>query len=231
MKTIGLLGGMSWESTAVYYRLLNEKVKARLGGLHSARVLLHSVNFAPIAELQAAGKWDEAGAVLAGAAKGLEAAGADIMLIGTNTMHLVAPQVADAISVPLLHIADATAEAIKPMGIQKVGLLGTRFTMEKDFYKGHLRDHHGIETLVPDADDRDVIHRIIYEELCLGVVKEQSRDAYLTIIGKLKDAGAECIILGCTEICLLIEQQHISLPLFDTTSLHAEAAVNFAINP
>ncbi|WP_020400324.1 aspartate/glutamate racemase family protein [Kordiimonas gwangyangensis] len=231
MKTIGLLGGMSWESTAVYYRSLNEKVKARLGGLHSARVLLHSVDFAPIAELQAAGKWDEAGAVLAGAAKGLEAAGADIMLIGTNTMHLVAPQVADAVTIPLLHIADATAEAIKPMGIQKVGLLGTRFTMEKDFYKGHLRDHHGIETLVPDADDRDVIHRIIYEELCLGVVKEQSRDTYLTIIGKLKDAGAECIILGCTEICLLIEQQHISLPLFDTTSLHAEAAVNFAINP
>lgn len=231
MKTIGLLGGMSWESTAVYYRLLNEKVKARLGGLHSARVLLHSVDFAPIAELQAAGKWDEAGTVLAGAAKGLEAAGADIMLIGTNTMHLVAPQVAEAISVPLLHIADATAEAIKPMGIRKVGLLGTRFTMEKDFYKGHLRDHHGIETLTPNEEDRDVIHRIIYEELCLGVVKEQSRDAYLTIIGKLKDAGAECIILGCTEICLLIEQQHISLPLFDTTSLHAEAAVNFAINP
>lgn len=231
MKTIGLLGGMSWESTAVYYRLLNEKVKARLGGLHSALVLLHSVDFAPIAELQADGKWDEAGAVLAGAAKGLEAAGADIMLIGTNTMHLVAPQVAGAITIPLLHIADATAEAIKPMGIQKVGLLGTRFTMEKDFYKGHLRDHHGIETLVPNEEDRDVIHRIIYEELCLGVVKEQSRDAYLTIIGKLKDAGAECIILGCTEICLLIEQQHISLPLFDTTSLHAEAAVNFAINP
>jgi aspartate racemase len=228
MKTIGLLGGMSWESTSAYYRLLNEKVKARLGGLHSARVLLHSVDFAPIAALQAAGKWDEAGDILARAAKGLEAAGADVMLIGTNTMHLVAPQVAEAISIPLLHIADATAEAIKPRGIKKVGLLGTRFTMEKDFYKGRLRDHHGIETVVPDDEDRETVHRIIYEELCLGVVSEGSREAYLGITDKLAAAGAECIILGCTEIGLLVEQQHTTLPLFDTTNLHAEAAVTFA---
>jgi len=228
MKTIGLLGGMSWESTSAYYRLLNEKVKARLGGLHSARVLLHSVDFAPIAALQAAGKWDEAGDILARAAKGLEAAGADVMLIGTNTMHLVAPQVAEAISIPLLHIADATAEAIKPRGIKKVGLLGTRFTMEKHFYKGRLRDHHGIETVVPDDEDRETVHRIIYEELCLGVVSEGSRKAYLGITDKLAAAGAECIILGCTEIGLLVEQQHTTLPLFDTTNLHAEAAVTFA---
>ncbi|WP_417450580.1 aspartate/glutamate racemase family protein [Kordiimonas sp.] len=228
MKTIGLLGGMSWESTTLYYRLLNEGVKAALGGLHSADILMHSVDFAVIAELQNANQWEEAGTLLAKAAKGLERAGADFMLIGTNTMHIVAPQIADAIRIPLLHIADATADAIKPKGIKKVGLLATRFTMEKDFYKGHLQDHHGIETIVPDAEDRTTVHRIIYEELCLGHLSSQSRDTYVQIIDKLAQAGAECIILGCTEIGLLVDERHTTVPLLDTASLHAEAAVKLA---
>ena len=228
MKTIGLLGGMSWESTALYYRLLNEGVKATLGGLHSADILMHSVDFAVIAELQNANRWDEAGALLAKAAKGLERAGADFMLIGTNTMHIVAPQVAEATCIPLLHIADATANAIKPRGIRKVGLLATRFTMEKDFYKGHLYDNHGIETIVPDEADRATVHRIIYEELCQGQIREQSREAYVQIIDKLAKGGAECIILGCTEIGLLVDERHTAIPLFDTATLHAEAAVRLA---
>ncbi|WP_262692767.1 aspartate/glutamate racemase family protein [Kordiimonas aestuarii] len=228
MKTIGLLGGMSWESTAVYYRLLNEGVKAELGGLHSASILMHSVDFAPIADLQHAGKWEEAGTLLAAAAGRLERAGADMMLIGTNTMHLVAPQVSAAISVPLLHIADATAQTIKAQGMQRVGLLATRFTMEKDFYKGHLHDHHGIETIVPDANDRETVNRVIYEELCLGDLRETSRQAYIRIIDKLVAEGAECIILGCTEIGLLINESHTNTPLLDTTRIHAQAAVALA---
>lgn len=228
MKTIGLLGGMSWESTAEYYRLLNVLTRERLGGLHSAKCVLHSVDFAEIEALQSAGQWERAGEVLAEAARSLEAAGADLLLICTNTMHKVAGQVAAAVSVPLLHLADTTAAAVLAAGLGKVGLLGTAFTMEQDFYRDRLASH-GLEVIVPDPAGRAEVHRVIYQELCLGIVREESRDAYRAVIAGLVAAGAEGIVLGCTEIELLIGPEHSPVPVFATTSLHARAAVDAAL--
>ncbi|MEU4120413.1 aspartate/glutamate racemase family protein [Kitasatospora sp. NPDC028055] len=228
MKTLGLIGGMSWESTAEYYRTLNELTRDRLGGLHSARLVLHSVDFADIEGLQAAGRWEEAGAVLADAARGLEAAGADLLLICTNTMHKVADQVAAAVSIPLLHLADATADAVRAAGLRRVGLLGTAFTMEQDFYRGRLTAG-GLDVLVPGPDSRALVHQVIYQELCLGLVREESRAAYRRIIADLVAAGAEGIILGCTEIELLVHPEDSPVPLFPTARLHAEAAVTAAL--
>ena len=229
MKTIGLIGGMSWESTLPYYRLLNEGVKHRLGGLHSARVVLYSVDFHDIERLQHAGRWDEAGAMLASAARALQAAGADFLLLCTNTMHKVAPAIETAVTIPLLHIADPTAEAVKQAGIRTVGLLGTRFTMEEDFYRGRLAARHGLEVIIPDVADRDLVHRVIYEELCLGVTRDASRTAYRDVIGRLVAQGAQGIILGCTEIGLLVKPEDAPVPLFDTTLLHAANAVDVAL--
>ncbi|MEK2479180.1 MULTISPECIES: aspartate/glutamate racemase family protein [Streptomyces] len=228
MKTIGLIGGMSWESTAEYYRLLNELTRQRLGGLHSAKCVLYSVDFAEIERLQAEARWDEAGDILAEAAKALEAAGAELLLLCTNTMHKVADRVGSAVGVPLLHLADTTAEAVRDRGVRRVGLLGTAFTMEQDFYRGRLASH-GLDVLVPKAAGRETVHRVIYEELCLGVVKEESRDAYRAVIDELIAAGAEGIVLGCTEIELLIRPQDSPVPVFPTTRLHAEAAVSRAL--
>ncbi|WP_369215257.1 aspartate/glutamate racemase family protein [Streptomyces flavofungini] len=227
MRTIGLIGGMSWESSAEYYRLLNQLTKERLGGLHSARCVLYSVDFAEIERLQATGEWERAGDVLAAAAKGVEAAGADLVLICTNTMHKVADQVRDALSVPLLHLGDATAEAVRAAGVTRVGLLGTAFTMEQDFYRDRLAGH-GLDVIVPDRDGRDLVHRVIYEELCLGVVRDESRAAYQEVIRDLVRRGAEGVILGCTEIELLIGAEHSPVPVFPTTRIHAEAAVTAA---
>jgi aspartate racemase len=224
MKTIGLLGGMSWESTELYYRLINEGVKAQLGGLHSAKIAMVSVNFHEIEQLQHSGDWQGAANILSGAAKQIEAAGADFLLICTNTMHKVANEVQAAISIPLLHLADATAGRITDAGITTVGLLGTNFTMEQDFYKGRLAQH-GINVITPDESDRQTIHRVIYEELCLGKINESSRQQYLQIIDKLAASGAEAVIEGCTEITLLVQQQHTAVRLFDTTAIHAEQAV------
>lgn len=229
MKTIGLIGGMSWESTVPYYSHINEAVKARLGGLHSARLVLYSVDFHDVERLQHAGDWDAAGAVLANAARSLQAAGADFLVLCTNTMHKVAAAIEDAVGIPLLHIADPTAAAIQRAGHLRVGLLGTRFTMEEAFYRDRLRDLHGLHVVLPDAADREIVHRIIYEELCLGIVRTESRAAYLDIMGKLAAQGAEAIILGCTEISLLVRQSDCETPLFDTTALHASAAADEAL--
>ncbi len=228
MKTIGLVGGMSWESTALYYRRINEGVKARLGGLHSARIVLYSVDFQEIEALQHAGEWHRAGEVLAAAGRAVEAAGAEFLLICTNTMHRVAAQVESAVSIPLLHLADATAERILARGMETVGLLGTAFTMEQDFYRGRL-ENRGIEVLVPGAADRAVVHRVIYEELCRGRVKEDSRAEYLRIIDRLGERGAEGVVEGCTEIVMLVDERHTSMPLFDTTAIHADEAVRLAL--
>ncbi|SHG77398.1 aspartate/glutamate racemase family protein [Ferrimonas marina] len=230
MKTLGVLGGMSWESTASYYRLLNQGVKARLGGLHSARLLLHSVDFAEIEAQQRAGQWHQAGQLLAQAAEGLERAGAEGILIATNTMHKVAEQVAAAVSVPLLHIADATGAQLCADGINKVGLLGTAFTMEQAFYRERLEQRFDLEVVTPTEDDRQTVHRIIYEELCQGLCLDASRAAYVAIIDKLKAQGAEAVILGCTEIGLLIQSKDSVLPLYDTTELHASAAVDWMLS-
>jgi aspartate racemase len=229
VKTIGLIGGMSWESTVPYYRLINEGVKQRLGGLHSARVVLYSVDFHDIERLQHADRWDEAGAMLANAARALQSAGAEFLVLCTNTMHKVAPAIEAAVAIPLLHIADPTAEAVKQAGIHTVGLLGTRFTMEEDFYRGRLESHHGLTVVIPDAADRDVVHRVIYDELCLGITQDASRAAYREIIGRLVAQGAQGIILGCTEIGLLVKTEDAPVPLFDTTALHAASAVEFAL--
>ena len=229
MKTIGLLGGMSWESTALYYRWINEGVKAKLGKLHSAQIALVSVDFQEIEDLQHRGDWHTAGERLAESARQVEAAGADFLLICTNTMHKVAPQIEAALNIPLLHIADATAEAIRRRGIQTIGLLGTRFTMEQDFYLGRLREKHGLAVLVPPPEDRAIVHRVIYEELVLGEVREASRIKFLRIMEDLRARGAEGIIEGCTEIVMLVQQQHTDIPLFDTTAIHAQAAVARAI--
>ncbi|MCG9083614.1 aspartate/glutamate racemase family protein [Laribacter hongkongensis] len=228
MKTLGLIGGMSWESTATYYRLLNEHAKAALGGLHSARLVLVSVDFAEVEALQARGDWDAAGALLARACRQLEAAGADAVVLCTNTMHKVAPAMQAATDLPFLHIGDATAAAIRAAGLDCVGLLGTRFTMEQDFYRARL-EARGIRVLVPEADDRATVHRIIYDELCLGDIRPASRTAYLDIIGRLAAAGAQGVVLGCTEIPLLVSAGDTSLPLFDTTALHARFAADFAL--
>ena len=228
-RVIGLIGGMSWESSAEYYRIINELVRERLGGLRSARCLMWSFDFAEIEALQHAGKWDEAGALLIDAARRLERGGADFLLICTNTMHRLAEPVAAAVGIPLLHIADPTAARIQAQGMRRVGLLGTAFTMEQDFYKGRLQQNFGLDVLVPDATDRATVHRIIYEELVQGQVLPASRAAYREIIARLVDSGAEAIILGCTEIMLLVTQDDSEVPLFDTTALHAEAAVDLAL--
>ncbi|MFC5526796.1 aspartate/glutamate racemase family protein [Rhodanobacter ginsengisoli] len=228
MKTIGLIGGMSWESTASYYRLINQAVKARLGGLHSASLLLHSVDFAGIEQLQRAGDWDTAGAQLAQAARGLQAAGAGALLICANTMHKVAPAIESAVQIPLLHVVDATAAAVRRAGVRRVGLLGTRFTMEQPFYVERLRQQ-GLDVLLPDADGRAMVHRVIYEELCQGLVLAGSRDDYRRVMAALVAQGAEGIILGCTELALLLDAGDAAVPLFDTTELHAQAAVDWAL--
>ena len=224
MKTIGLLGGMSWESTELYYRWINEETKKTLGGLHSAPIALISLDFQTVEELQHRGDWEAAGKLLANAARQVEAAGADFLLICTNTMHKVAPQVEAAISIPLLHLADATAKHIRAAGMTAVGLLGTQFTMEQDFYK-HRLDQQGLTVLVPPASDRTIVHRVIYDELCLGKVRDSSREEFLRIIQELHEAGAEGIIEGCTEIVMLVQQSHTDIPLFDTTAIHAREAV------
>lgn len=229
MKVIGLIGGMSWESTALYYRIINEQVKQQLGGLHSARSLMYSVDFHEIEKLQAAGEWQKAGEILAAAAISLEKGGADFIVLCTNTMHKVAQQITDAVNIPLLHIADATAQRIRQAGVKKVGLLATAFTMEQEFYKGRLH-RSGIEVLVPDAAERKVVHDIIYQELCLGMIRNESRARYREIIAGLVEQGAEAIILGCTEITLLVKPEDASVPLFDTTLIHAEDAVKLALS-
>ncbi|MDQ6716414.1 MAG: aspartate/glutamate racemase family protein [Actinomycetota bacterium] len=230
MKLIGMLGGMSWESTAQYYRLANELTRERYGGLHSARLLVHSVDFAQVERLQAESRWDEAGALLAAAARGLEAGGAELLLICTNTMHKVADQVEAAVGVPLVHLGDATADAVVAAGLTTVGLLATAYTMEQDFYRKRLASH-GLEVLVPDAPDRAEVHRVIYEELCVGVVDPASRERYLAVIDRLLSAGAQGVILGCTEIELLISQQDCTVRVFPTTRIHVEAALALAGPP
>ena len=230
MRVIGMLGGMSWESSAQYYRLANELTRERLGGLHSARLVLVSVDFAEIERLQVTGQWERAGELLAEAAKSAEAAGAELLLLCTNTMHKVAGQIQDAVSIPLLHLADTTAAAVQRARLSTVGLLGTAFTMEQDFYRDRLA-HHGLTVLVPPAEDRALVHRVIYEELCLGEVREASRQAYQKVIDRLKHAGAEGVILGCTEIELLIRPQDSPIPVFPTTRLHVEAAIEQALAP
>lgn len=224
-QVIGLIGGMSWKSSAEYYRLINEGVASRLGGLHSARCLLWSFDFADIETLQRADRWDEAALLMVDAAQRLERGGADFLVIATNTMHIAAPQVQAATRLPLLHIADPTARRIQAAGLRRVGLLGTAFTMEQDFYKGRLAREHGLEVLVPDAPDRAAVHRIIYQELVRGEILEASRALYRDVIGRLAGRGAEAVILGCTEIMLLVGPEDSPVPLFDTTGLHAEAAV------
>lgn len=229
MKTMGMIGGMSWESSAEYYRIINEEVKKRLGDLHSAKCVLASVDFAEIEILQRENRWEEAGRAMAAEARALERAGADFIILCTNTMHISANEIQAAVSIPFLHIADPTAQAVKAAGIQTVGLLGTRFTMEQDFYKGRLHEKHGLRVLVPDAADREVVHRVIYEELVLGVVHPQSRAQYARIMQGLVDKGAQGIILGCTEIGLLVKAEDSRVPLFDTTLIHALAAVDLAL--
>ncbi len=227
--TIGLIGGMSWESSAEYYRIINREVRRRLGGVHSARILMWSVDFGAIEQLQHRGEWDRLAGEMRDGALRLERGGADFVLLCTNTMHKLAEAVAGAISIPLLHIADPTAEKIRAAGFQKVGLLGTAFTMEQDFYKGRLADKHGLEVLVPEAEDRAIVHRIIYDELVAGEVKPASRAVYREIIARLIAGGAQAVILGCTEIMLLVSGEDSAVPLFDTTTIHALAAVDKAL--
>lgn len=230
MRTIGLIGGMSWESSAEYYRILNEGIRDRLGPTASARCLLWSFDFSEIEALQHRGAWDELGAMMVDAAQRLEAAGCDMLLICTNTMHLLAPRVEAGVSIPLLHIADPTAEAINAAGLRKVGLLGTAFTMEQDFYKGRLSERHGLSVVVPGDDDRAAVHRIIYEELVAGKIEPASRTTYREIIARMVEDGAEGIILGCTEIMLLIGADDSPVPIFDTTVLHVQAAIEKALD-
>lgn len=229
MKTIGLLGGMSWESSIEYYRIINETVNEHLGGLHSAKSIMYSVDFAEIEILQHEGNWEALTQAMIAAAKQIEIGGADFLVVCTNTMHRMAPEVAAAIDIPLLHIADATADAVKAQHLQTVGLLGTRFTMAGDFYRGKLESDHGLKVLIPDDVGRETVHRIIYDELVKGIIREKSRKAYLDIITDLEAQGAEGVILGCTEIPLLVKQANVSIPIFDTTTIHARAAVDWAI--
>jgi aspartate racemase len=229
MKTIGLVGGMSWESTLEYYRIINEAVKERLGGFHSARIVMISVDFAEIESLQHKGEWDRMAVMLGEAFRAVERSGADFALLATNTMHKVFDRIQEAVRIPLVHIADVTGREIKGRGLGRVGLLGTRFTMEQDFYKGKLARDYGLEVLVPDEAERQVIHGILYNELCLGKIKDASRDVFRKIIGRLEGRGAQGIILGCTEIPLIVKADDSRLPLFDTTALHAKAAVDLAL--
>lgn len=229
MKTIGLIGGMSWESTIPYYKIINEAVKARLGGLHSAKIILYSVEFDEIERCQSSGDWEKSGDILGRAAQGLEAAGADFLLICTNTMHKVAPQIASMVHIPILHIADATAGALEKHHIRRVGLLGTKYTMTQDFYRQRLTDR-GIDVLIPDGADIDLVNDVIFHELCVGELKDASRREFQRIIGRLEEKGAEGVILGCTEIGLLIHQADSSLPVFDTTLIHAGCAAEMALD-
>jgi aspartate racemase len=230
MKTLGLIGGMSWESTVIYYRHLNEMVRERLGGLHSARLLLWSFDFAEVAAHQSAGSWDAAAGLMVEAAKKLEGAGAEGLVICTNTMHRMADEVQAAVSIPLIHIADATAVVMKRAGVTRPALLATRFTMEQDFYKRRLEDKHGMSPVVPDADGPDMVHRVIYDELCKGIVREDSKAAYVAEVARMRRANdVDSIIMGCTEITLLIGQDDFDLPVFDTTRIHAQAAIEFAL--
>jgi aspartate racemase len=229
VKTIGLIGGMSWESSIQYYRIINETTKARLGGLHSAKSVMVSVDFAEIEALQHDGRWDEAGRLMAAAAQSLERAGADCVVLCTNTMHKLADQIQAGIRIPFLHIADATAERITAAGLTTVGLLGTRFTMEEDFYRGRLVRRHGLRVLVPEPAERETVHRVIYDELCRGLIREESRARYAEIIGRLVAAGAQGIVLGCTEIELLVRPADSTVPIFPTTTIHAVVAVDFAL--
>jgi aspartate racemase len=229
MKTIGLIGGMSWESTAVYYRQLNELVRTRLGGLHSAEILMRSVDFDAVVSLQKQARWDEACQLLANIARALQEGGAGCLLICTNTMHKLADDVQRAVSIPLLHIADVTASAIKAGGCRRPLLLATRYTMEQDFYVTRLRDNFALDPIIPDSNDRALVHDIIFDELCQGIVSDRSRSLYLDVIARGKLRGADSVILGCTEICLLLGPQHIDLPVFDSTALHAAAAVEFSM--
>ena len=229
MKTIGMLGGMSWESTIPYYQIINEEVRDRLGGLHSAKIILYSVEFDEIEQCQSSGDWERSGCILGKAAQGLEAAGADFLLICTNTMHKVAPQIASMVHIPLVHIADATADELEKSHIHKVGLLGTKYTMTQDFYKRILIDR-GINVTIPDASDIDVVNDVIFHELCVGEVREESRRQFQRIIGSLREKGAEGVILGCTEIGLLIRQSDSPLPVFDTTVIHAKRAAKIALD-
>ena len=228
MKTIGMLGGMSWESTGLYYRTINEETKRLRGGLHSAPIVLVSVDFQEIEVLQHQDDWAACASILADSASRIEAGGADFLLICTNTMHRVAPEIESAIGIPLLHIADATAARIKAAGIERIGLLGTRFTMEQEFYRGRL-ERHGIDVLVPPLADREIVHRVIYEELCMGHVRDASREDFLRIINDLANEGAEGVIEGCTEIVMLVQQEHTAVPLFDTTEIHCLEAVAEAL--
>ena len=229
MKRIGLLGGMSWESSAEYYRLINEATRDRLGGLRSADCLLRSVDFAEVERLQRAGDWDRAAALLAGEAAALEAAGAELLVLCTNTMHKVADAITDAIVIPFVHIADATAQAVRAQGLKTVGLLATAYTMEQDFYVGRLRDVHGLDVLVPGDSDRQIVHTVIYEQLCVGIIADDSRTEYRRIMADLAARGAEGILLGCTEIDLLVGPDDVHVPVFDTTRLHAHHAVDLAL--
>src|SRR5215216_2902235 len=229
MKTIGLIGGMSWESCIEYYRIINEGTKAKLGGLHSAKSIMVSLDFAEVEILQHEGKWAEAAKMLVEAAKNLENGGADFIVLCTNTMHKVADEIQANVHIPFLHIADATAQRVKNSGIQTIGLLGTRFTMEEEFYKGRLAQKYGLEVRVPDAQERETVHRVIYDELVLGRIEQHSRSQYLEIMKQMVSQGAEGIILGCTEIGLLVHQEDNRVPLFDTTRIHAEAAVEYAL--
>jgi len=229
MKTIGLLGGMSWESTVGYYRAINEGVKEALGGLHSAKIAMVSVDFYPIEKLQHEGDWEGTADILSEAAVSVQSAGADFLVICTNTMHKVAPEIESAIDIPLLHIADATADVLVSDGIKKVGLLGTSFTMEQDFYKGRLIHKHDLDVLVPDKQDRDIVHNVIYQELCMGKIQPESRTDFLRIVDSLADRGAEAVILGCTEIGMLVKQSDTGIKLVDTTAVHAQKAVEYAL--
>ena len=229
MKTIGLIGGMSWESSIEYYRIINETAKAKLGGLHSAKSIMYSVDFADIEILQHQGKWGEAAQMLIDAAKNLENSGADFIVLCTNTMHKVADDIQANVKIPLLHIADATAQLVKDSGIKKIGLLGTRFTMEEEFYKGRLSQKYGLNVNVPNDQEREIVHRVIYDELVIGEIRQHSKEQYIGIIEQMVHQGAEGVILGCTEIGLLIHKQDSQVPLFDTTRIHAEAAVEYAL--
>ncbi|MEI5906904.1 aspartate/glutamate racemase family protein [Bacillus spongiae] len=230
MKTIGILGGMSWESSSIYYQLINERVKETLGGHHSAKCVLFSVDFQPIKDLQHEGRWEEATERLVDSVKSIEKAGADFLIIGTNTMHKIADEIEATTSIPLLHIADMTGEEIKNRGLKRLGLLATKFTMEQDFYKGRLQTNSNLDIIVPDEQDRNTVHDIIYDELCLGKVKEASKQKYLDITNKLIHEGAEGIILGCTEITMLVKESDIQVPVFDTTKIHAIKAADYAMN-
>jgi aspartate racemase len=230
MKTIGMIGGMSWESSIEYYRLTNQIVRQRLGGVHSAKSVMVSVDFGEIEALQASGRWEEATQMMVQSAQQVEAGGADFLIICTNTMHRMADEVSRAISIPLLHIADATAEQVLARGFMQIGLLGTRYTMEEDFYKGRLENNFGLEVLVPQPAGRDLVHRVIYEELVVGAIKPESKRAYLEVIQELAERGAQGVILGCTEIGLLVKEADSPLPLFDTAAIHAQAAVEYALH-